>query len=48
MKSPLLLLYPICSSLRNERSINLNIYDHVRFCGKYDDRRLQSEERINV
>jgi len=51
----LLLLYSKLSSLRNDRSINLNISDHVRFwrenmmiAGKYDDRRLQSKERINV
>jgi len=55
MKSPLFLLYPKLSSLRYDRSINLNLSDHVRFlretmtiAGKYDDRRLQSKERINV
>jgi len=38
-----------------DRSINLNISHHVQFLrenmtieGKYDDRRLQSKERINV
>ena len=47
MKALLLLLYP--KRLRNDRSINLNISDHVRFfAGKYDDRRLQIKERINV
>ena len=29
MKAPM--LYPKCSSLRNDHSINLNISDHVRF-----------------
>ena len=53
--SPLFLLYLKLSSLRNDRSINLNYPDHVRFlrenmriAGKYEDRRLQSKERINV
>ena len=41
---PLLLLYPKLSSLRNDRSINVSLSDH----GKYDDRRLQIKERINV
>jgi len=46
---PLLLLYPKLSSLRNDRSINVSLSDHVRFfAGKYDDRRLQIKERINV
>ena len=37
------LLHPKLSSLRNDRSINLNLSDHARcFCGgKYDDRSLQ-------
>ena len=43
----LLLLYPKLSSLRNDCSINLNLSDHV-FAKKYDDRRLQNKERINV
>ena len=47
MKSPLLLLYPKMSSLRNDYSINLNLSDHV-CCGKYDDRRLQNKKRIDV
>ena len=48
-KFPLLLLYPKLSSLRNECSINLNLSDHVcAFAEKYDDRRLQNKERINV
>ena len=39
----------IDSSLRNNRSINLNLSDHVCFfAGKYEERRLQSKERINV
>ena len=54
MKALLLLLYP--KRLRNDRSINLNISDHVQvflrenitITRKYDDRRLQSKERINV
>ena len=47
------LLYLKLSSLRNNRSINLNLPDHVhfwrenmRFAGKYDDRHLQSKERM--
>ena len=48
-KSPLLLLYPKLSSLRNDYSINLNLSDHVCvFAETYDDRRLQNIERINV
>ena len=44
-----MLLYPKHSSLRNDRSINLNLSDHVRsFAGKYDNRRLQNKERINA
>ena len=31
MESPLLLLYPNLSSLRNDRSINLNLSDHMGF-----------------
>ena len=48
LKSPLLLLYPKLSSLRNDNSINLNLPDHVCFLRKYHDRRLQNKERINV
>ena len=45
----MLLLHPKRSSLRDDRSINLNLSDHVHFfAGKYDDRRLQNKERINV
>ena len=46
MECLLLMLYP---SLRNDRSINLNLSDHVCvFAGKYDNRRLQNKEKINV
>ena len=49
IKSLLLLLYSKLSSLRNDYSINLNLYDHVcGFAKKYDDRRLQNKERINA
>ena len=49
MKSPLLLLYPKLSSLRNNYSINLNLSDHVCvFAEKYDNRRLQNKEEIYV
>jgi len=45
----LLLLYPKLSSLRNDRSINLNLANHVCvFAEKYDDRRLQNKQQINV
>jgi len=42
------LIYPKLSSLRNDRSINLNLYDHVRvfLAGKNDDCLLQNKERI--
>jgi len=53
--SIVIVIYPKLSSLRNDRSINLNLSDDVRLlqenmriAGKYEDQRLQSKERINV
>ena len=46
----MLFLYPKLSSLRNDRSINVSLSDHLLgfLAGKYDDRRLQNTESITV
>ena len=43
----LTLLYRKLSSLSNDRSVYLNLFDHVRFlAGKYEDFCLRKIERI--
>ena len=44
---PLTLLYTKLTSLSNDRSVYLNLFDHVRFfAGKYEDFCLRKFERI--